>query len=152
MTTDTDTFTFERKFPLSPDRMWTLLTSPEYRETWGAPEEGAVLETLSSDFRIGGEDHQRCGPADAPDFEAITRWYNINEPNNVVYTEQIQAGGMTLGASLATIVLSKSNAGSHVSITVAVSSFVGPEMMAEFQGGWEGAMKKLDALVDQQNV
>ena len=79
----TDTFTFDRSFPLPPERMFTLMTAPEYREVWGAPDDGQVLETLSSDFTVGGTERHRCGPADAPDFEVTTRWYNIDAPERV---------------------------------------------------------------------
>lgn len=142
----TDTFTFDRPFPLPPGRMFTLMTAPEYREVWGAPDDGLVLETLSSDFKIGGVEHHRCGPADAPEFEVATRWYNIDAPASVTFTEQIMAGGMTLGASLVTYTLTETTTGCDAAITVAVVSFVGPDMIAEFRAGWEGGLTKLDAL------
>lgn len=142
----TDTFTYDRAFPLPPDRMFALMTASEYREIWGAPEDGQVLETLSSDFQVGGAERHRCGPADAPDFEVTTRWYNIDTPNAVTFTETIEAGGMTLGASLVTYLLTPSETGCQANITVAVSSFVGPEMIGEFKAGWDGGIAKLDAL------
>ena len=146
MTTDTDTFTFDRTFPLPPAKMWHLMTSAEGREAWGAPDDGQVLEALSSDFRIGGTERHRCGPAKAPEFEVTTRWYHIAEPSDAVYTEQIEAGGMTLGASLVTYRIAEAVTGSQVSITVAVSSYVGAEMIGEFRGGWEGGVAKLEQL------
>ncbi|MBU2991857.1 SRPBCC domain-containing protein [Octadecabacter sp. 1_MG-2023] len=147
----TDTFTFTRDLALNPTRMWPLLTQPDMRATWGAPGEGMVLETLSSDVRVGGTDHQRCGPADAPEFESYTRWYHLEDATRAVYTEVIEAGGMALGASLVTLELVAKGAGSSLSVTVAVSSFVGPEMIAEFQGGWTGSMENLDRLVAAQD-
>ena len=47
----TDTFTYNRTVTLPPKRMWPLITSPEMRAIWGAPEEGMTLETISSDVR-----------------------------------------------------------------------------------------------------
>ena len=149
MTTDTDTFTFDRDFGLPPARMWHLMTSNEGREAWGAPEDGLILETLSSDFRIGGEERHRCGPAENPHFEVTTRWYNIAEPSDAVYTEQIEAGGMALGASLVTYRIVPNGTGSKVTVTVAVSSYVGPEMIGEFRAGWEGGIAKLTAMVSE---
>jgi uncharacterized protein YndB with AHSA1/START domain len=146
----TDTFTFTRNFPLSADRMWILLTAPEYREIWGAPDDNQVLETISSDFSIGGVDHHRCGPADQPEFEVKTRWYNIDAPAAATFTETIIAGGMALGVSLVTYALSPATKGCDLVITVAVASFVGPEMMDEFKAGWTGGMAKLDRIVAQE--
>lgn len=143
----TDTFTYSRKVALPPGRMWPLLTNPEMRAIWGAPDEGMTLSTVSSDLRIGGVDHQICGAPDAPEFEQHTRWYHLAEPSDAVYTEVIQAGGMDLGASLVTVNVAEDGTGSTLTITVAVSSFVGPEMIAEFKGGWDGSMGNLDRLI-----
>ncbi len=143
----TDTFTYERQIALTPARMWPLITNPDMREIWGAPDNASSLTTLSSDLRVGGTDHQRCGPADAPEFEQFTRWYHLNAPDIAVYTEVIQAGGMSLGASLVTITLTAENNGSLMKVTVAVSSFVGDEMIGEFKSGWDGSMANLDQLI-----
>jgi uncharacterized protein YndB with AHSA1/START domain len=143
----TDTFTYTRDIALSPARLWPLLTQPDVRAQWGAPEPGMTLDTVSSDVRVGGVDHQRCGPADAPEFESYTRWYHLGEPDMAVYSEVIKAGDMALGASLVTLVLTPRDTGSALSVTVAVSSFVGPEMIAEFKGGWDGSMANLDQII-----
>ncbi|MCF2869666.1 SRPBCC domain-containing protein [Octadecabacter sp. G9-8] len=150
MTTHTDTFTYTRDIALSPARLWPLLTNADMRAIWGAPDQDVTLETLSSDVRVGGTDHQRCGPADAPDFESYTRWYNLNEPTDAVYTETIEAGGMALGASLVTLQVTPNASGATLCVTVAVSSFVGADMIGEFKGGWDGSMANLDSLIARQ--
>ena len=146
MATHTDTFTFDRSFPVSPARLWHLLTDAEQRESWGAPGEGTVLETITSDLRPGGVERHRCGPADTPDFEVETRWYHLDDGALAVFTETIEAGGMALGASLVTYAIGEAGKGSTLSATVAVSSFVGPEMIEEFRDGWTGGMDKLSGL------
>jgi uncharacterized protein YndB with AHSA1/START domain len=149
MKTDTDTFTYTRDMPLSPDRMWHLITDAGMRERWGAPGD-AVLETITADTRVGGVERHRCGPADNPEFEVETRWFHFDAPGHAVFTEQIEAGGMALGASLVTFRIEADGSGSKVAVTVAVSSFVGPEMIAEFQAGWDGGMANLEALATAQ--
>ena len=146
----TDTFTYNRDFACSADHLWSLITDVNQRAKWGSPDDGSVLETLATDFQVGGVDKQRCGPAENPEFEVQTRWYNIDAPTTVVYTEVIEAGGMALGASLVTIQLQGDEKSSTASFNVAVSSFVGPEMIAEFKSGWDGGMAKLTALASAQ--
>ena len=148
MTTDTDTYTFSRDLALPPARLWPLLTDADMRAAWGSPDESMTLTTLSTDVRVGGTDHHRCGPEDAPEFEQHTRWYHLDEPSLATYTEVIQAGGMAVGASLVTIAVAERSTGSTVHVTVAASSFVGPEMMAEFEGGWTGAFENLVKLAE----
>ena len=145
----TDTFTFDRTLPLPPDRMWTLLTDSTMREIWGAPGD-ATLETLTSDLRLGGLERHRCGPADNPEFEVETRWYNLDQPHAATFTEVIEADGHRLGASLVTYQIDASGSGSDVAITVAVVSFVGPEMIANFKEGWTGSVANLEALAAEQ--
>ncbi|MEX3016541.1 SRPBCC domain-containing protein [Gymnodinialimonas hymeniacidonis] len=149
MTTDTDTFHFTRAMPLSADRMWHLITDTTMRESWGAPGDH-VLETITADMRVGGVERHRCGPADNPEFEVETRWLHLDAPGNAVFTEQIEAGGMTVGASLVTFRIAEADAGSTVTATVAVSSFVGPEMIAEFKAGWEGGLVNLEKLAKSE--
>ena len=143
----TDTFTYARQTALPPARMWPLITNSEMRQIWGSPDDTATLTTLYSDLRVGGTDHQRCGPADAPEFESCTRWYHLSAPDTAVYTEVIEAGGMALGASLVTITLTAEGTGTRMDVTVAVSSFVGAEMIGEFRSGWDGSMANLDQLI-----
>lgn len=150
MTTDTDTFTFSRSFPLNPDKMWHLMTDAGMREAWSVPDDSMKLETVASDLSVGGVDHHRCGPEDAPEFEVKTRWYHLEGPNTATFTETIIAGGADLGASLVTYRISADGAGSKVDIAVAVSSFVGPEMIEEFRAGWEGGVENLAKMAAAQ--
>lgn len=145
MTTDTDSFTLTRAMPLPPDRMWHLMTDATQREAWGAPGD-EVLQTIHADTRIGGTERHRCGPADNPEFEVETRWLHLDAPANAVFTEQIEAGGMALGAGLVTYRIEADGTGSNVAITVAVSSFVGPEMIGEFKDGWESGFASLERV------
>ena len=151
MTTDTDTFTYERELNAASGTVWTLMTDPGKRAIWGAPDESVALTTLKADFRVGGTDRQRFGSEEEPEFEAETRWYNIAEGEAATYTEVIEAGGMALGASLVTFALSEAGSGTKLAIIVAVSSFVGPEMIAEFRAGWDSGFEQISALANQSN-
>lgn len=150
MSTNTDTFTFDRHFALPPARMWHLMTDAGMREQWSVPDDSMTLDTVSEDLSVGGVDHHRCGPADAPEFEVMTRWYNIDGPQTATFSETIIAGGARLGASLVTYLLVPKGTGTQVTVTVAVSSFVGPEMIEEFKSGWTGGMEGLAKLAEAQ--
>lgn len=150
MPTDTDTFTFARDFDLPPDRMWHLMTDAKMREQWGVPDENMVLKVIAEDLRVGGVERHICGPADTPEFEVETHWYHIDAPGLAVFTETIIGGGMRLGASLVTYLIAPAGSGSKVDVTVAVSSFVGPEMIGEFRAGWTGGFENLARLAARQ--
>lgn len=149
MTTDTAAYHFARDLPLPPDQLWHLLTDGTMRERWGAPSEGTVLTMTRSDFRVGGAERHRCGPAEAPEFEVATHWYRIDAPTDAVFTETIEAGGQSIATSLVTYRVAASGSGSALAVTVAVSSFVGPEAPQDFREGWEGGLNNLARLAKE---
>ena len=150
MALDTGSFDLRRRLPLPPDRLWTLLTDPRHRERWGAPSEGTVLVMEREDLRVGGVERHRCGPEEAPEFSVETRWYHLAGPERAVFTETVEAGGMTLFTSLVTYLLEAAGTGTELGVTVAVSSFTGPEALADIRAGWEGGLANLDRHVADQ--
>ena len=151
MTTDTGEFAFERQFSIPPNQLWHLLTDAKMRENWGAPGPDQVLTMLTSDFRVGGLEQHRCGPEDNPEFSVDTRWYRIVAPSDAVFTETITIGDEPLATSLVTYrVTPRDAAGSNLDVTVAVSSFVGPDAPMEFRDGWKGGLDNLEALAKRQ--
>ena len=54
MKPDVGQFELERRYGISPDRLWRLLTDPAMRAKWGAPSEGTVLVVEKADLRVGG--------------------------------------------------------------------------------------------------
>ena len=146
MTTDTGSFDLARDLPLTPDRLWHVVTDAKMRERWGAPGEGMVLEVDKTDFRVGGHEVHRCGPADAPEFTVDTRWYRIDAPHDACFTETVHADGMTVATTLVTYRITGTDSGARLEVHVAVSSFVGPEGMDEFRAGWEAGLTNLQAL------
>lgn len=147
MSTDTAEFTLTRQFTLSRDELWHLLTDAKMRENWGAPEEGQTLTLLTEDFRRRGIERHRCGDSGPDAFEVETRWYHINAPTDAVFTESIEAGGQDIATSLVTYRVTDADEGTQLHVTVAVSSFVGPEATADFKAGWEQGLNSLDAFI-----
>lgn len=147
MSTDTNTFHFHRSFELGADQMWHLLTDGAMREKWGAPSEGTVLIQTTADLRTGGIERHICGPREAPEFEVETRWYRLDAPHDAAFTETVEIGGSAIATSLVTYRLAPGAGGCELHVTVAVSSFCGPEAPQEFHQGWEGGLANLEALV-----
>ncbi len=144
---DTALFEFDRSYAVSAKELWRLLTDPAMRAKWGAPTEGTVLEMEVEDLRVGGEERHRCGPADNPEFVVTTRWYRLDAPALAAFTETLIIGGDCLATSLVTYRLTEVGPDTRLGVAVAVSSFAGPDVPAEFRGGWEGGLANLDRLV-----
>ncbi len=102
MALDTCSFDMQRTLPLTPERLWQVLTDAKHREKWGAPDADTVLIIDKADVRVGGLDRHRCGPVDAPEFVIETRWYDLAAPVRAVFTETLIAGGAAAFTSLIT--------------------------------------------------
>lgn len=147
MPLDTKSFDLSRTLPLSPDRLWPVLTDAKEREKWNGPDATTLLETDAADLRVGGEDRQRFGPVDAPEFLVDTRWYHLEAPLRAVFTETLMFGGEAVCTSLVTYALEDNGNETTLGITVAVSSFSGPETLPEVQNGWNGGITNLESYV-----
>ena len=148
MSTATGQFTLRRQFSLSPDQLWTYLTDPEARAAWGAPSDDHVLHLETADLREDGQERHRCGPKDNPEYIVDTRWYKIAGPTCAAFTEMLTFGGERVSVSLVTYDLNPTADGTSLDIGVTVTSFEGPEMIAEHEAGWTSA---LDRLIAQTN-
>ena len=144
MTLDTKSFDLHRTLPLSPDRLFTVLTDAAHREKWAAPDADTALITETTDLRVGGQDRHRAGPADAPDFAVETRWYDLAGPDRAVFTETLIFGGEAVSTSLVTYHLEGAGRQTKLSMTIAVSSFSGPDTLAEIKQGWDGGLENLE--------
>jgi uncharacterized protein YndB with AHSA1/START domain len=147
MPLETKSFDMHRTLPLAPGRLWDVLTDPKTREQWNGPDPQTRLVTDIADLRVGGMDRHRFGPADAPEFVVDTRWYDLSKPARAVFTETLIFGGTAACTSLVTYHLDATAEGTALGITVAVSSFTGPETLAEVQQGWQGGVDNLERYV-----
>lgn len=147
MALDTKSFDLHRTLPLAPERLFSVLTDPAHREKWAGPDADTVLTTQTADLTVGGQDKQYAGSADAPEFAVEIRWYDLTPPDRVVFTETLIFGGAAVSTSLVTYSLEAAGPQTNLSITVAVSSFSGPEALAEIQAGWDGGLENLTNYV-----
>ena len=151
MTFSTSKLSFDRTIATSPARLFHLMTDARSREVWGGPNDETVLTMEVEDLREGGQERHRCGPAEAPDFIIETGWYRIVEPSAACFTETLLVGGERIFTSLVTYTLTAVEAGTHLSVDVAVTGFVeGEDMSGEIEEGWTSAFGKLEALATKE--
>lgn len=146
MTIDVGNFRLERSYGVAPERLWHLLTDAEARSAWSGPSDDDVLVVEAADVTEGGVDRHRCGPAEAPEWTATTRWYRLAPQDAATFTEMLEAGGMRLAVSLVDCALEPSAGGTRLVVHVSAVSFVGPEALAEVEAGWTSALGRLERI------
>ena len=141
---DFETLTFSRILPAQPDRVYRALTSAQDRMVWGSPEpDTVVLIEGQPDPAPGVRETSRCGPRDNPYVTVLTDWVLMEPGERVVYAETLMAEGAPLGVTLATYEMAPDGTGTSLLLTLQIASFIGAEMLSEFESGWTHAVDNL---------
>jgi uncharacterized protein YndB with AHSA1/START domain len=151
--TDTGTLRLTRAIKAAPDTVYTALTDPAARSAWGPPGAGQVVLIEDQPAPApGGREQSRCGPADNPYVTVLTDWVLMEPDARLVYTETLMAEGAALGVSLACCDLAVTTTGTDLTVTIQIMSFVGDEMLAEFETGWTHAIDNLARHSENQGA
>ena len=142
--TDTGTLKFTRNIAASPDIVYAALTDPAARSVWGPPGPDQVVRIENQPAPVpGGRETSRCGPAGNPYVTVLTDWVLMEPGTQLVYTETLIAEGAPLGTSLACNEIEATERGCTLTITIQLMSFVGDEMLVEYEAGWTHAINNL---------
>lgn len=96
------TFTIERTYSATPERVFAALTQPEHMKHWfkGPPEFGD--ETIEIDFRVGGGQKSWGGPKGGPVHKFMSHYYDIVPNERLVYAYEMYLDDTRISVSLAT--------------------------------------------------
>jgi uncharacterized protein YndB with AHSA1/START domain len=114
-----DTFTIERTYPASPQRVFAAFASEEAKDAWG--DTGDVTAADSSqpsefDFRVGGRErfsHKYQGTI----YHYDGLYYDIVPEQRIVYSYEMYADDARISVSLATIEFARSGDGTELTWT-----------------------------------
>lgn len=136
-----DTINLTQVIDVPVAEVWEAYADSAKRAQWGVPAgEGMVYD--ESDFREGGRDRYRCGPPDTLEFHAETEYTRIVPRELVVCTETVRSGGQPLATAVLTWEFASDGAGTLVTITSQVVSFVGAGMIEGNRNGHTKALKQ----------
>ncbi|MDA7425207.1 SRPBCC domain-containing protein [Thalassococcus lentus] len=152
MTQPTVVFQMNRHFTITKDRLWHLLTDPHAREIWGAPSDEDTLTLEKADFREGGQERHRCGPAEEPQYSIDTHWYHIEAPQLACFSETVSAQGFRFAVSLVRYHLAETDSGTDLVVDVAVAALTDEDMRDDFQNGWTSGLDRLAKLIADKQL
>jgi uncharacterized protein YndB with AHSA1/START domain len=151
-TVNHSTFTLERSFPASPERVFSAFSDPAKKIRWYA--DGRTMEVLefSMDFRVGGHDCTRYQTPQESPLQGVVLRYDTHyleiEPSRrivIAYTigRETADENRPFSASLATFELLPSDTGTDLLFTEQAAFFEnsdGPEWRKQ---GWTSLLNKL---------
>ena len=111
------TFTVERDLAFAPSTVFRAFADAEAKLRWFGPPDDAQMDH-SLDFRVGGLEHAGSGdPGSVGSFTFDAQYRDIVPDERIVYTYAMTIDGRRISASVATIVLAPTPAGTHLRLT-----------------------------------
>lgn len=142
----TETLHLSTQIPRPAREVWAAFADTKTRERWSVPEGEALVYTFD-EFWTGGSAHYRCGAPGELEFFASVTYVAVEAESFVVNTETVWHGDDLLATGLITWSLADVPAGTSVSISNQVVSFVGAEMIDGNRNGHRIALEQLRAFL-----
>jgi uncharacterized protein YndB with AHSA1/START domain len=123
-----DTFTIERTFDASPDRVYEALANPEIKAKWFAGPPSWKLIERTHDFRVGGREHVAGRFENGMTSVFDAQYFDIVPNERVLYSYEMTVNGRKISTSLATFELVPDGKKTKVILTEQGAYFDDPEM------------------------
>ncbi len=137
------TFTIERDYDATPERVFKAFEDPAAKRRWFVEGEGWTIEEYTADFRVGGFERSRFRFKDGPVMTNDTVYQEIAPNERIIIAYSMTIGGAPISASLATIELKKTAGGTRLRFTEQGAYLDGHDDIA---GREEGTRELYEAL------
>ena len=139
-------FALERRYDVSPARVFAAWAIPEQRRRWNVHGAWTVAEQ-TFDFRAGGEEMRRFGPAGEAVHVARTRYRDIVPDRRIVMTGTTTDRGKLTAVSVVTVQIEPAGTGSRLVLTYQAVLLDGAEVIVNREHGWGSMLDKLGATL-----
>ncbi|MGK9167940.1 SRPBCC family protein [Inquilinus limosus] len=140
-------FTIERRFAAPPAQVFAAWADPAARRIWGVPGGDWELVDPRFDFRVGGIETSRFGPAGDPIYRNETRYADIVPDRRIVFSYTIDRGETRISASLSTVELLSDGAGTRLIFTEQAAFLDGGDQPQFREAGWREILERLEAAL-----
>jgi uncharacterized protein YndB with AHSA1/START domain len=142
------TFVIERSYPTKPERVFAAFSDPATKRRWFVESGGHEVDTYELDFRVGGKETAcfRFKPGTpVAGLTCITDTsYEYIVPNSrVVFASNMTIGGKCISASLVTVELLPTEAGTDLICTHQGAFFEGSDGPQMREQGWRTLLDRL---------
>lgn len=138
------TFTLERSYPSSPQRVFEALSVKEQRRKWFVDGPGFTTHAHELDFSINGREYGKYQPDGGPVIEFFATYQDIVANERICVAYSMGIDGRPFSASLQTIELEADGKGTRLFLTEFGAHFNGST--DEATGREEGTRGMLETL------
>lgn len=141
------TFTIERAYPATPERVFAAFADPAKKRRWYAEGKGFAVDEFEMDFRAGGSERSRfrVGAGEHQGIECAndTTYHDIVPNRRLVLAYTMSAGGRRISASLATFEFLPAGEGTDLVFTEQGAYFEGSDGATVREAGWRQLLEAL---------
>lgn len=137
-----DTLCFTREVDRPLDTVWAAYGDVEQRSQWSFPS-GEQIIYDTAEFREGGEDTYRCGPPGDLSNLGTNRYYLVDAPHRLIYSETIRRDDKLMSIAVLTWDIKSTVHGTRITVVDQVTSLVGPGMIDGHRNGHDTALDQL---------
>jgi uncharacterized protein YndB with AHSA1/START domain len=137
--------TIEREYNASPTQVFAAWANEQAKKRWFA--DGQDWETLDYglDFRVGGREHARSRYKGGPVSGNETVYLDIVPERRIIFVYTMRIDGTPISASLGTVELLPSGAGTKLIYTEQGAHLDGLDKPDMRRTGWAGLLDQLGA-------
>lgn len=142
-------FTVQRLYSVTPDRLWRAWTDPTQIRQWAAPAAGWTFDILDWQFQLGGISLCRFGPqGDVPYYDS-GRFDDIVLHQRIVSAYAISKGDMRISSSVSSVEFIPDPAGTQLLITESGAFLDGHDSAEGRKGGVQQQLEQLHQFSQQ---
>jgi uncharacterized protein YndB with AHSA1/START domain len=143
-----DTFVIERSYDVPVAQVFRAWSDPKLKARWFAGSDDALGAGYELDFRVGGHEVNRGGPAGGPLFTYDSEYRDIVPEQRIVYTYEMFADENRLSVSVATVQFHDRGATTQLVLTEQGVFLDGHDTAAQREEGTRGFLDSLAQILD----
>ena len=143
-----DTIVVERRFAAPPAVVFAAWSDARQRARWHFPGgDGWILAEFDQDFRVGGREHARFGPREAPNLREEGRFLDIVADARIVTAGTMHEDDVRISTTLCTVEFVADGDGTRLKLTDQSAFLDGRERPADRRSGWGEVLVRLSGFL-----
>lgn len=140
-----DTFRIDRRFEAKPARVFAAWARPEAKARWFSCHDDWVTAEYTLDFRAGGHERLRIGPAGGTVHGFDGHYHDIVANQRIVYAYEMRLDARLISISLVTVLFEPDARGTRLAFIEQGAFLDGYDDIAGRVHGTNAGLDKLEA-------
>jgi uncharacterized protein YndB with AHSA1/START domain len=138
------TFTIERTYPVTPDKVFAAFADPAQKRRWFYPEQGAQVEEHEMNFRVGGTERKTFNVEKGMSCRNDTFYQDIIPDQRIVFAYTMSVDGKPISSSQSTVEFLPEGKTTRMLFTEQAAFFEGADGPEMRQNGWNTLFTQLN--------